>query len=117
MNEHELRHYARLGALESARRAVIQFPDILAELNQLEHFDPAVIGTRANGVRRPRRAKPIITGRATLATTPPATTSQPKRRHYMSRKGRASIARAMKARWAALKAIGYKGRLETAPKR
>ena len=115
MHPQDLRQYARIGALEQARRAVAEFPDILPELNQLAN------GHASNKVRRifelgakghsAARIAKILNGehartsplREELAARIEARVVpalKAPRRRRMSRAGRKAISDAMKARWA-----------------
>jgi len=107
MLDRQMREFARVGALELARRAVIEFPDILPELNRMANGQPA------RQIGRPRKNAPIGTDavalRTAFAVPPDATVAaavaahEPKKprrkRSRISAKGRRAISRAMKLRW------------------
>ena len=98
ITDHELRQYARLGALESVRRILADFPDILPEINR---FANARAGLKTERLRtRPLREE--VAARIESHVVP-ALQDDPaprrRRRSRISRAGRKRISDAMKAMW------------------
>jgi len=110
----ELHHYARLGALEQARRAVLAFPDILHELNALARNGAApparTRAARALVTNHIRAIEPELKAMGVGLQVKDATTTPRRRgrrrRPRISAEGRARIAAAQRKRWAAQRTAG-----------
>lgn len=112
LHDDEIRQYARIGALDMARQAVAEFPDILPELNRMAHANGTV---PPYSVRKQLREATLAAGRGPLGDEQKRTqvlddervARVPAKRH-VSAKTRRALSLSMKRRWAASRRDGAK---------